>query len=206
MPEIKDKVQLTDIIKKWIFFFYVLDANKDGVLESRDIDEIIERLVNARPGLFNKAEAKYLRYITLKNFDRLLMEATTGKERKISILEWVRIVKKNNEMGKESHFIRWFSVSAVRFLFDLFDHNKDGFIDFDEFESLYQILGLKRANIIFAFKQLDVNKDGRLSKGELHDAINDFFSSSRATIDNYVFGEYKTLDDDYINKLFTVLL
>ncbi|MEP1032540.1 EF-hand domain-containing protein [Ekhidna sp.] len=199
-------MQLEDTIKKWIFFFYVLDANRDGVLEPSDIDEIINRLLNARPGLFSKVEAKHLRYITLKSFDRLLIEAGTGKQRKISILEWVRIIKKNNETDKESYFIRWFSVSAVRFLFDLFDHNKDGFIDFDEFESLYQILGLNRGNIIFAFKQLDINKDGVLSKAEMYEAITDYFSSSNAAINNYVFGQYKALSADYINKLITVLL
>lgn len=199
-------MQLEDTIKKWIFFFYVLDANRDGVLEPSDINEIIDRLLSARPGLFSNAEAKHLRYVTLKSFDRLLIEASTGKHRKISILEWVRIIKKNNEPDKESYFIRWFSVSAVRFLFDLFDHNKDGFLDFDEFESLYQILGLNRGNIIFAFKQLDINKDGVLSKAELYEAISDYFSSSNATINNYVFGQYKSLSADYINKIITVLL
>ncbi|WP_421765492.1 EF-hand domain-containing protein [Ekhidna sp.] len=189
-----------------MFFFYVLDANRDGVLEPADIDEIINRLVNVKPGLFSRGEQKHLRYISLKSFDRLLIEAHTGKARQISILEWVRIIKKNNETDKESYFIRWFSVSAVRFLFDLFDHNKDGFIDFDEFESLYQVLGLKRSNIIFAFKELDINKDGVLSKAEMYEAINDFFSSSRATLNNNVFGQYRTLSDDYINKLITVLL
>ncbi|MEO9484540.1 MAG: EF-hand domain-containing protein [Ekhidna sp.] len=199
-------MQLEDTIKKWIFFFYVLDANRDGVLEPCDIDQIIDRLIRARPGLFSEVESRYLRYVTQKSFDRLLIEASNGKERKISILEWVRIIKKNNETDKESYFIRWFSVSAVRFLFDLFDHNKDGFIDFDEFESLYQILGLNRGNIIFAFKQLDVNKDGVLSKAEMHDAINDFFSSSNAAINNYAFGQYKEISHEYINKLITVLL
>lgn len=199
-------MQLEDTIKKWIFFFYVLDANKDGVLEPADIEEIINRLIHTRPGLFSPGEQKHLHYITLKSFDRLLIEASSGKHRRISILEWVRIIKKNNEVDKESYFIRWFSVSAVRFLFDLFDTNRDGYIDFDEFESLYKILGLKRGNIIFAFKQLDINKDGKLSKVELYNAINEFFSSSNAAINNYAFGQYKSLSSDYINKLITVLL
>lgn len=199
-------MQLEDKIKKWVFFFYVLDANRDGVLEPADIEEILDRLINVRKGFFSDSEARHLRYITLKSFDRLLIEAARGKHRQISILEWVRIINKNNETDKESYFIRWFSASAVRFLFDLFDHNKDGFIDFDEFETLYKILGLNRANIIFAFKELDVNRDGVLSKGELYDAINDYFSSSNATINSYVFGQFRSLSDDYMNKLLTVLL
>ena len=199
-------MQLEDKIKKWVFFFYVLDANKDGVLEPADIEDILDRLVNARKGLFSSSEAKHLRYVTLKSFDRLLIEAARGKQRKISILEWVRVINKNNETDKESYFIRWFSASAVRFLFDLFDHNKDGYIDFDEFETLYTILGLNRANIIFAFKELDVNRDGVLSKGELYNAISDYFSSSNATINSYVFGQFRSLSDGYMNKLLTVLL
>lgn len=199
-------MQLEDTIKKWIFFFYVLDANRDGVLEPADFEEIIDRVVEARKGQFDKTEIKYLRYLTLKSFDRLLMEAGSGKERKISLLEWVRIIKKSNDSKKQSYFIRWFSASAVRFMYDLCDHNRDGYIDYDEFEFLYRILGLKRGNIIFAFKALDVNKDGKLSKPELYEAINGFFSSSNAAIDNYVFGQYKNLSDSYVSKLITVLL
>jgi len=198
-------VLLEDKIKKWIFFFYVLDANKDGVLEPADIEEILDRLLKIRKGLFSKAESNHLRYITLKSFDRLLIEAGRGKTRQITILEWVRTIHKNNQVDQESYFIRWFSAAVVRFLFDLFDHNRDGYIDFDEFEMLYKILGLNRGNIIFAFKELDVNRDGRLSKGELYEAISDYFSSSHAAINSYVFGQFRTLSDDYMNKLFTVL-
>ncbi|WP_436516322.1 EF-hand domain-containing protein [Ekhidna sp. To15] len=198
-------MELKDIIKKWVFFFYALDVNRDGVLEPADMDEIIDRLVAAKPDQFTKSEVNHLRYVTLKNFDKLLIEATKGKGRKINILEWVNIIRKTNDADKESYFIRWFSISAVRFLFDLFDQNGDGVIDFDEFEALYRILGLNRANIIFAFKQLDVNKDGVLSKSELYEAINNYFSSSNATVENYTFGHYKTLSSDYFNKLIAVL-
>ncbi|GAB4229230.1 MAG: hypothetical protein Tsb0034_00830 [Ekhidna sp.] len=197
-------MQLTDIVKKWIFFFYILDANRDGVLEHADIEEIIERVLNVRKGLFSKGEAVHLRYQTLKSFDRLLIEATKGKTRQINIMEWVRIIQQTNETERKSYFIRWFSVSAVRFLFDLCDHNRDGFIDFDEFETIYQILGLSRGDTIYAFKSLDANRDGVLSKMEIYTAIAEFFSSSNATINTYVFGQYRSLDDGYINKLLTV--
>ncbi|MEQ6168758.1 MULTISPECIES: hypothetical protein [unclassified Ekhidna] len=193
-------MQLEDAIKKWIFFFYVLDSNRDGVLEPRDFDELLDRLYDCRKGLFSNAEKNYLRYMTIKNFDRLLMESD-GKGRKITVHEWVRIIKRSNEGTEKSYFIRWFSASAVRFLFDLCDHNKDGFIDFDEFESLYHILGLKRGNIINAFKQLDVNRDGRLSKIEMYDAISGFFSDSNATISINVFGQHQTLSEDYVLKM-----
>lgn len=199
-------MQLEDTIKKWIFFFYILDANRDGVLEASDFDELLQRLIDTRKGLFDETDIKYLRYVTLKSFDRLLIEAGSGKDKRISVLEWVRIIKKSNEKRKQSYFVRWFSASAVRFLFDLCDHNKDGYIDFDEFETLYRILGLDRGNIIFAFKQLDINKDGRLSKSELYEAIKEYFSASNATINTYVFGQFKTMSDDYITKLITVLL
>ncbi|WP_462249562.1 EF-hand domain-containing protein [Ekhidna sp.] len=194
-------MRLEDKIKKWMFFFYALDVNRDGVLEPEDIDEIIDRLIRTKPDLFTDSQANYLRYIALKNFDRLLIEATKGKKRRINIQQWINIIKKNNEIDKESYFIRWFSLSVVRFLFDLFDFNRDGFIDFDEFEALYKILGLNRANTIFAFKQMDINKDGVLSKVEIYEAISNYFSASNATINSYVFGQFRNLSQDYFNKL-----
>ncbi len=177
-----------------------MDTNKDGVLEPSDFDELLERLYSTRKGLFNETEKNYLKYITVKNFDRLLMESD-GKGRKITVHEWVRIIQRSNESEEKSYFIRWFSASVVRFLFDLCDHNKDGFIDFDEFETLYRILGLKRGTIIFAFKELDINRDGRLSKSEMYDAINEYFSSSNATINNHIFGQLENINDEYFSKL-----
>ncbi len=180
-----------------------MDTNKDGVLEPRDFDELLGRLYETRKGLFNRAEKNYLKYMTIKNFDRLLMESD-GKGRKITVHEWVNIIKRSNESEEKSYFIRWFSASVVRFLFDLCDHNKDGFIDFDEFETLYRILGLKRGSIIYAFKELDVNRDGRLSKSEMYEAINDYFSSSNATINKHVFGQLESIDHEYMTKLITI--
>ena len=198
------KMRLEDTVKKWVFFFRLLDSNRDGVLEPSDIELIIDRLLATKPGLFDNTESSYLKFITLKSFDRLLLEAGSGKERKITLLDWVRMIKKSNTDGKRSYFIRWFSASAVRFLFDLCDHNKDGFIDFDEFETIYKILGMNRGNIIFAFRELDHNRDGKLSKAELYDAISSFFSVRDGLNQNYVFGQFKTLSDEYISKLVTV--
>lgn len=197
-------MQLEDTVKKWISFFYVLDANRDGMLEVDDIEIIVDRMLNARKGLFNKSEAAYVRLVTIKNFDKLLMEAGSGKERKINLMDWVRMIKRFNSNQSKSHFIRWFSASAVRFLFDLGDHNKDGYIDFDEFETIYKILGLSRANTIFAFKELDNNRDGKLSKLEIYEAITNFFSDSHAARETYLFGHIEKMGEDYVQKLMTV--
>ncbi len=195
-------MQLTNIIKKWIFFFYVLDVNRDGILEKSDIQEIVDRVIAIRKGYFSKGEQKHLHYQTLKSFDRLLIEATNGKTRHITLLEWVRIIKKyNDNVERKPYFIRWFSASAMKFLIDLCDHNKDGEIDFDEFGTLYKILGLNRKETLYAFKYLDENRDCVLSKIELYNAIKEFFSSSNATINNYVFGQYESIPESYFDKL-----
>ena len=195
-------MQLTGIIRKWIFFFYVMDANKDGVLEASDIEEIIDRVFEIRKGYFSKGEQKHLHYQTLKSFDRLLIEATKGKKRQITLLEWVQIIQRyNDDVDRKPYFIRWFAASAMKFLFDLCDHNQNGELDFDEFASLYRILGLNRKETLYAFKYLDENKDCVLSKMEMYNAIREFFSSSNATINNYAFGQYESISEDYINKL-----
>lgn len=203
-PQLRKVLYLEDSVKKWVFFFYVLDANKDGVLEHADIDEILDRLLNTKPGLFNDLESNYLKFITHKSFDRLVMEATSGKNRRITIHDWVSVIQKSNQSGTKSYFLRWFSAAAVRFLFDLCDHNKDGYIDFDEFETLYKILGLPRSNIIFAFKAMDENRDGRLSKPEMYNAISDFFYARNESDANYIFGQFKHLSNEYLTKILTV--
>lgn len=195
-------MQLTNTIKKWIFFFYVMDTNRDGILEMADIEEIVNRVANIRKGYFSKGEMKHLHYQTMKSFDRLLIEATKGKTRHITLLEWVHILQRYNEdEERKPYFIRWFSASAMKFLFDLCDHNQDGEIDFDEFGTIYKILGLSRKETLYAFKYLDTNKDCVLSKLEMYNAIKEFFSASNATINNYVFGQYETISDEYFEKL-----
>ena len=107
-------MELTNTIKKRIFFFYVLDANKDGILESDDIEEIVNRVIDIRKGYFSKGEQKHLHHQTLKSFDRLLIEATKGKRRNITLLEWVKIIQRyNDEVDRKPYFIRWFSASAI---------------------------------------------------------------------------------------------
>lgn len=197
-------MQAEDAVKKWISFFYVLDADRNGILDVQDIELIIQRLIGSRPGLFSKMEGAYLRVQILKNFDRLLMEAGSGKERNISLLDWVRMIKRANKTHKKTHFLRWFSASAVRFLFDLGDHNRDGYIDFDEFETIYKVLGLNRGSIINAFKELDQNRDGRLSKVEMYTAISHFFSDALPANRSALFGEIEKLSSPYIEKLLVV--
>ncbi|MEM6641996.1 MAG: hypothetical protein AAF616_03370 [Bacteroidota bacterium] len=195
-------MRLPSITKKWTFFFYVLDANRDGILEADDIEEIVKRVINIRTGNFSPGEIHHLRYQTLKSFDRLLIEATNGKSRKIRLAEWVHIIEKYNVSERKPYFIRWFAASAMKFLFDLCDHNQDGEIDFDEFGTLYKILGLSRKETLHAFKYLDANRDCVLSKFEMYNAIKEFFSASNATINNYMFGQYEAISEEYYQQIF----
>ncbi|MEQ9302541.1 MAG: hypothetical protein RJQ14_01395, partial [Marinoscillum sp.] len=78
--------------KRWIFFFQVLDSNKDGILEPVDIVNIVNRVREARPKSFTESDCNYIKAVSLKNFDRLLVEARSRTNRKITVRQWVDIL------------------------------------------------------------------------------------------------------------------
>lgn len=193
---------IDDKTQKWMYFFRLLDTNKDGVLEPIDIINMVNRVFDLVPHHFTEADQNYMKYVTLKHFNMLVMEARAKKDRKITMWKWIALLKKNNEAGyQKSQFIRWFSTCAVRFMFDLCDHNKDGYIDYNEFKILSNVVGIKEEDIQYAFAKLDENKDDKISRIEIYQAIREFFESEEVTNKDYVFGNYNKIDDAYVSKL-----
>ena len=173
--------------KKWAYFFYLIDVNKDGILKPEDFEKVVERLEeNSR---LTAIHVNYLRLQANKLFDTLGYECNIRGRREVTLGQWLSLLNKTRR-NKNSRFVRMFRFGCVKFIFNLFDINQDGYIDYEEFREIYRIYGIGEQQIMLAFSRLDANHDGVLSKYEFDRGLDAFFTDENPNDLNYIFGEF----------------
>jgi len=175
--------------KKWAYFFYLIDLNKDGVLKQSDFLSIVDRLEANEQAAISVPQSRWLRLQAKKLFDTLVFECNGRGNDQISLGQWLNLLKQHRRTGN-SKFIRIFCLGCVRYIFNLFDLNGDGYIDFEEFQEIYRIYGISEGQIFLAFNRLDENEDGKLSRKEIDAGLEVFFTKESPDNFNYIFGEF----------------
>ncbi len=194
-------VHLSILEKKWSYFFSLMDVNDDGILEPKDFDHIIERLKESDRITITKRQENYYRLTSRKLFDGLLRESSVRGERKLTLGQWLHMMHVNVEKQKSSTFIRSLKVNLCRYLFEIFDEDKNGYIDYDEFKEIFRIYGIDEKHSYVAFIRLDLNQDNLLSRYEIYQALDTFFYSNSTDDRNYVFGMFNSVMPSYISNI-----
>lgn len=182
---------------KWIYFFYLIDCDKDGVLKINDFYSALKRVQKFNTS--QEAEREYLRCQTSKIFDRLLMECKTSRSQGIGLGSWLMLLE-NYKFYKDSRVMRIVGYTCLRYLFELFDNDNDGFICFVEFSQAYSTYRINLTGIKEIFQKLDNNKDGKLSRGELASGIEIFLLKESPDEMNNIFGKYDQLPMEYLEQ------
>lgn len=189
---------MTVLSKKWCYFFSLLDQNHNGVLEFNDFQKMLDKIDRIGWGVVDNKEKILCERLMRKSFDRLRMQCKTSNDY-ITLREWLRTVNVET-LNNNHYFLRWLITGVVRMLFRMFDENGDGYIDFKEFQRMYAVLNMDPKDITFAFKRMDKNSDGWLSKWEMQEAIKEFFTRDDVLDENYVFGHFNLIDRTYLMK------
>lgn len=168
-------------------FFYILDYDRNGIIEKDDFTSIAENLCilwSVREGedeydkIMQKFEAGW-------NHFNLFVNLEDGR---VNWEHWIRFAEKVIVNGDEEVFNEYVEEFAGE-LFDKFDTNNDGYINLDEYIDL--LVGY-RIEVRFAaksFRKLDRNKDDLISRGELISAVKEFFRSDDPDAPgNWLFG------------------
>ncbi|GAB4237674.1 MAG: hypothetical protein Tsb0034_12910 [Ekhidna sp.] len=179
---------LTELqINKLEKFFYVLDYDRNGVIEKEDFIGIAENLCilwNIREGdpkyekIFSKFEEGWNKF-------NLFVNNNGGKA---NWDHWIQFAEQIIVNGDEEVFNQYVD-DYVGELFDNFDTDKDGYIDIDEFIDLFVSYRIEVRFAAKSFRNLDLNKDDLISRGELLKAVKEYFRSNDPNAPgNWLFG------------------
>lgn len=179
---------LTELqIDKLERFFYVLDYDRNGIIEKEDFIGIAENLCIL--WRIKEGEEKYdlikSRFEEGWNHFNLFVNNNSGKANWDHWLQFAEQVIVNGDEAIFSEYVDEF----VGEIFDNFDTDNDGYINLDEYIDL--LVGY-RIEVRFAaksFRKLDRNHDDLISRGELISAVKEFFRSDNPDDPgNWLFG------------------
>lgn len=177
--------------KKLSHFFNILDSQKKGYLQIDNFSDIVE---NIRISFGYTPEDKKYKFLAEKStrfFHKLLNSAIHADPQSISEQEWIDHIETEIIDGGNEDLFDDFAEFIIGFLFDMFDDDHDGYISTDEFVDMFIVYGIDIRYSAKAFLNLDVTKDGRLSKNELIHAFETFLlSDDPQEPGNWIFGTW----------------
>lgn len=185
---------LTELqINKLEKFFYILDYNRNGVIEKDDFIGIAENLCilrNIKEGdtryenIMRKFEADWNKFNLFVN----------NNEGKANWNHWLHFAEEVIIKGDES-MVDSYVENFVGEIFDHFDADKDGYIDLDEYIELFVGYRIEVRFSAKSFRKLDLNRDDLISRGELIKAVKEYFRSDDPEAPgNWLFGRGILLD------------
>ena len=177
---------------KLIYFFHLLDLNRNGLLQFNDFSEMVEQ-VRLKIGLEERSMAhKRIADKGTRLFHQLLSDISPAEHQSISEEEWISYFEKRLG-GKFSEMaVTTYKELIYQYIFDFFDHNRDGFITKNELKSLFEIFGADLEYLDKSFAKLDKNEDQKISRYEILAAIEDFLiSDDKEAAGNWIFGNWE---------------
>ena len=176
-------------------FFYILDFDRNGVIEKADFTAIAHNLCILWG--VKESDPKHAEIVRgfeegWRQFDIFVNEEEKGKA---NWEHWIHFASERIVGGDETIFGSYVE-NYVGGLFDNFDADKDGYIDLDEFIDLFVAYRIEVRFAAKAFRKIDLNKDNLISRGELITAVKEFFRSNDPEAPgNWLFGSGERIND-----------
>jgi Ca2+-binding EF-hand superfamily protein len=184
------------LVRKWSFFFDLMDHDKNGVWNLKDFVLFGEKIYTVYAVNYYDFDPNDFVYKARKVFNHLKKDlAVKGQE--ITKEEWLHFLQKQaNQPGRRYFKLLVYIIS--RELFDVCDQNRDDYLSAYELSQLYRTLGLSEETASEALPLLDLNMDGKISKSEFYQGITDFFENAEK--EETLFGKVRDLDAAQIVK------
>jgi len=175
--------QMQKLQKLFAFF----DADGNGVIEPNDMDNIAEQFSQIFSWKIGDDDEKKFRGALKKYWRRLVLGIDTEEDPQVTWEEFRKAYQRNlSSPANYEEFVKPF----IDHIFPAIDTNKDDLLQLSEFTHLYEGFRNPREEAAKAFKKLDLNGDGVLSRDEVYQHFYDFhFSEDKNAVGNYFFGE-----------------
>lgn len=170
-------------------FFYILDFDRNGVIEEADFLAIAENLCVL--WRLKEDSLEYQKVISQfaeewKKFNHFV---NNDQEK----ANWDHLVDFADKMiiNGDSELFNQYVDDFAGEIFDNFDTDKDGYISLDEFIDMFCAYRIEVRFAAKAFRKIDLNHDDLISRGELISAVKEFFrSDDEASPGNWLFGNF----------------
>ncbi len=186
---------LTELQKqKWTHYFWVLDQDRNGVLEAEDFVEIGEALCvlwRFKPG------TEMYEFVTNRCMQNWHMfkdnfETLGGRADLQGFLQFANYMLSPEGAQVYNDFVR----RVISETFDFFDFNKDGVISINEYVDMFMAYHIPIKYSAKAFIKLDRDGDEEVTKEELLTATDEFFKSDNLKAPgNWLFGFWGDKED-----------
>lgn len=175
------------VLKKWDRLFGIFfDLNHSDDLTAADFYVVMRQARNIYGA--SSEQAKYAREATNKLWEGLKREADTNHDEKISIFEWIDLLK----MAEKNPEDPWFN-DYQGFMFKLFDVSGDALLDLAEYTDGMHCYGYGEKEAHEAFESFagkpTAHKPVTIDRATFKKLFDEyFFSKDRAAKGNALFG------------------
>jgi Ca2+-binding EF-hand superfamily protein len=182
--------------KKILRYFQILDINNDNILNESDILAAIQNLMASEGYLEGSPRAQRAAEITRGIYGPLLNKADSNQDGAVTsdefIAYWNQVLAMLQANDPAIQPVLDNFQKTVELIFDALDRNKDGRIEFKEYD---RFLSSYRGMIAFdrmdVFRALDIDGNGSLSKDEVHQTFREYFLMDEAQArGNWIYGKF----------------
>lgn len=177
---------------KLTYLFHLLDIDNNDLLQLNDFSDIAEdvrRKLNYSEG---EEEHQLIVQKSVKFFHKLLRDIPHEENQSITLTDWLDFFEKEVVSAQDPDVLDEYVELILAFLFGLFDENRDGYISIEEYQEIFNSLGIPKEHAIEAFQRIDVNGDNHLSRYEMIPAIETFLTSNDPSeVGNWIFGNWE---------------
>jgi Ca2+-binding EF-hand superfamily protein len=173
--------------KKMARVFDVYDVNKNGVLDQGDYERLAANLAKQRGIAEGTPAFAEIRATYLGAWTAMQKLANGGKSPNVTLSEWHD--SREALLADPSNYAAVVK-NVTDAVFNQLDVNEDDQISLEEYRLLYDIYEVDPAPAEEAFKVLDANHDGFLSRADVTKILDEYYySEDPAAAGNWIFGK-----------------
>ncbi len=170
--------------QKLTHYFNVLDFDSNGLLEEDDFVGVGENLAILLGFDFDSAEFNEVLDVFKKQW--IAIHSSIGTDsHQVTLEQWLTFADQGLVNSTASNSVKQWTFDII----SLFDTDKDELISMMEYVDFFVAYHIEVRYSAKSFQRLDLNNDGFISREELLEAINQFFTSDNPDDrGNWLFG------------------
>ncbi len=159
--------------RKWTRLFQVYDADRNGIVDKDDFEEIFHNLARARN--LNQEMPQYTDLYAkfIEDWECLQKDVDQNNNGKIELAEWLQ----HSDRRINSPNIYQIVIDLANQVFELLDLDGDGVIGVEEYKTFYWSWRIPENLAVEIFPNLDLNGDGSITKNEFLRLLREFHHS-----------------------------